>query len=105
MKQIKSKSKSLLNLIIFSLIIIFNIKKYNPEQYFNLCNNTILLFKKKLKKVKKPKISVISPIHNKEKYILRLLRSIQNQNFQSLEIIFVDDCSKDNSVGVRNICK
>ena len=100
MKQIKSKSKSLLNLIIFSLIIIFNIKKYNPEQYFNLCNNTILLFKKKLKKVKKPKISVISPIHNKEKYILRLLRSIQNQNFQSLEIIFVDDCSKDNSVGV-----
>jgi glycosyltransferase involved in cell wall biosynthesis len=32
--------------------------------------------------------------------LLRFLISIQNQNFNNLEIIFIDDCSKDNSVNV-----
>ena len=45
-----------------------------------------------------PKISIISPIYNRGKYILRFLRSIQNQYFDNIEIIFVDDFSSDNSV-------
>ena len=45
-----------------------------------------------------PKISIIIPVYNKEKYILRILRSIQNQNFENIEIIFTDDYSKDNSI-------
>ena len=45
-----------------------------------------------------PKISIISPIYNREKYILTFLRSIQNQFFDNIEIIFVDDFSSDNSV-------
>ena len=62
-----------------------------------MCNNNILLKKEKFKKNVNPKISVISPVYNKEKTISRFLRSIQNQNFENLEIILVDDCSKDNS--------
>ena len=45
-----------------------------------------------------PKISAIIPVYNARKYILRALRSIQNQNMEDIEIILVDDCSKDNSL-------
>ena len=37
-------------------------------------------------------------MNNRGKYILRFLRSIQNQYFDNIEIIFVDDFSSDNSV-------
>jgi glycosyltransferase involved in cell wall biosynthesis len=48
--------------------------------------------------MEKPKISIISSIYNREKYILRFLRSIQNQYFDEIEIILVNDGSNDNSV-------
>ena len=67
------------------------------ESYFLLCNNGILINKKKYKKVYNPKISIITTIYNREKFILRFLRSIQNQFFDEIEIIFIDDFSKDNS--------
>ena len=35
---------------------------------------------------------------NREKFILRILRSIQNQPMKDIEIIFVDDASTDNTV-------
>ena len=72
--------------------------KLKIENYYKLCNNGTLLNKKKFIKNEIPKISIISPIYNREKYILRFLRSIQNQFFDNIEIIFVDDFSSDNSV-------
>ena len=72
--------------------------KLKIENYYELCNNGTLLNKKKFMKNEIPKISIISPIYNRQKYILRFLRSIQNQNFDNIEIIFVDDFSSDNSV-------
>ena len=48
----------------------------------------------KFKKIKNP---IIWSIYNREKYILRFLRSIQNQFFDNIEIILVDDFSTDNS--------
>jgi len=45
-----------------------------------------------------PKISIITPVFNTGKFALRLLRSIQYQNFNSIEIILIDDCSIDNSL-------
>ena len=68
------------------------------EKYFQLCNNKALLRQKKFKRILNPKISVISPIYNKEKFILRFLRSLQNQFFDDIEIILVDDFSKDNTI-------
>ena len=42
-------------------------------------------------------ISVIVPVYNVEKYLERCLSSIINQTFKNLEIILVDDGSKDSS--------
>lgn len=44
-----------------------------------------------------PKISVIVPVYNTEKYIKKCLESIINQTMQDIEIIVVDDGSTDNS--------
>jgi len=78
----------------------FKLKKYilKIENYYKLCNDGTLLNKKKFKKNEIPKISIISSNYNRGKYILRFLRSIQNQYFDNIEIIFVDDFSSDNSV-------
>lgn len=42
-------------------------------------------------------ISVIVPIYNVEKYILNCLQSIQKQTYTNLEVILIDDGSKDKS--------
>src|SRR5574344_1036386 len=45
-----------------------------------------------------PKISVIIPMRDTEKYIAECLDSIMSQTYPNLEIIVVDDGSTDNSV-------
>jgi glycosyltransferase involved in cell wall biosynthesis len=45
----------------------------------------------------KPKISVIMPIYNGGIYLHYSLKSIQNQKMKDIEIIIVNDNSKDNS--------
>lgn len=47
-------------------------------------------------------ISVIVPIYNVEKYLKKCIDSILNQSYKNLEIILVDDGSKDSSL---SICK
>lgn len=42
-------------------------------------------------------ISIIVPIYNVEKYLRRCIDSIRNQTYKELEIILVNDGSKDNS--------
>lgn len=52
-----------------------------------------------------PKISVIIPVYNSEKYIGRCLNSIVNQSYKNIEIIVVDDCSTDKTSDiVQNLC-
>ena len=78
---------------------IFPLKEIkNIESYLNLCNisNISQLYFSDLKKF--PKISIISTIYNRGAYLLRFLKSIQNQNFSDIEIILIDDFSSDNSV-------
>lgn len=48
------------------------------------------------------KLSVIIPVYNTEKYIEKCLDSIAKQTMKDLEIIVVNDGSKDNSEGVIN---
>ncbi|MBU2504126.1 MAG: glycosyltransferase [Nanoarchaeota archaeon] len=43
----------------------------------------------------KPKISVVIAAYNTEKYIQECLDSILNQSIRNIEIIVIDDCSKD----------
>ena len=44
-----------------------------------------------------PKVSVIVPVYNAEKYIERCVNSLKNQTLEDIEIILVDDSSKDAS--------
>lgn len=43
-----------------------------------------------------PKLSVIVPLYNNEKYIMKCIRSIQEQSYRDIQIIIVDDGSTDN---------
>ena len=73
------------------------IKECNKiENYLKLCNNE-LIYLKKIKKFKHPKISIVSPIYNRGKYVLRFIKSIQNQKLKEIEIILIDDNSTDNT--------
>ncbi len=47
-----------------------------------------------------PKISVIIPVYNVEKYLPQALESVINQTFSDLEIICVNDGSTDNSLKI-----
>ena len=47
-----------------------------------------------------PKISLIVPVYNVEKYISKALDSVFNQTFNGIEIICVDDCSTDGSLDI-----
>ncbi|MGN1327029.1 MAG: glycosyltransferase family 2 protein, partial [Clostridia bacterium] len=44
-----------------------------------------------------PKVSVIVPIYNVEKYITKCLESLANQTLEDIQIILVNDGSTDNS--------
>lgn len=47
-----------------------------------------------------PKISVIIPVYNVEKYLCECINSIINQTFKDFEIIFVDDGSTDKTLQI-----
>lgn len=51
-------------------------------------------------------VSVIIPVYNGEKYIIRCLESLQQQNYTEFECILVDDGSVDGSkLLIKKICK
>ena len=95
----------LINIEIFMAIIQTDIIKIENEtkkyQYLLKCAiNGKQLNKEKFKKYHKPKISIIISVYNREKFIKSTLTSIQNQNMKEIEIIFIDDFSKDKSVNI-----
>ena len=71
-------------------------KCLNEELIFNISNKFFL----------NPKISAIIPLYDCEKTIKATVRSIQNQNLTDIEIILVNDNSKDNtSKIIRQLAK
>ena len=52
--------------------------------------------------MKSPKISIVVPIYNVEKFLPFCLNSIINQTYKNLEIILVDDGSTDSSLKICN---
>ena len=90
---------------IFEKIIDFeknlkNITENEIQEFrqFNIDNK--LLNEQNFKKGNNPDISVIITIHNQAHCLHKCLRSVQNQSIKNLEIIFVDDCSTDNSTEI-----
>ncbi|OBQ26573.1 MAG: glycosyl transferase [Aphanizomenon flos-aquae MDT14a] len=49
-----------------------------------------------------PKITVVMPVYNGEKYLDTAIKSILNQKFTNFEFVIVDDASTDNSVEIIN---
>ena len=47
-------------------------------------------------------VSIIVPVYNKEQFLHKLIPSLINQSYKEIEIILIDDGSKDNSL---KICK
>lgn len=52
--------------------------------------------------MKDPKISIIVPVYNTEKYLDKCINSMVNQTLKNIEIILINDGSTDNSL---SICK
>lgn len=48
------------------------------------------------------KVSVVVPVYGVEQYIERCARSLFEQTLDSIEFIFIDDCTLDNSMGILN---
>lgn len=52
-----------------------------------------------------PKVSIIVPVYNSEKYLNKCLESLVNQTLEDIEIIVVNDGSFDNSAQIiKNYC-
>lgn len=71
------------------------------QNYIDLVFNGTLIDKNKKYSLKEnPKISIIISVYNGEAYLKTSLLSIQNQDMKDIEIVIVDDGSKDNSVNL-----
>ena len=71
------------------------------DNYINLLlNHTKIDKNKTYYPSKNPKISIIITIYNGEAFLNTSLLSIQNQDLKDIEIIMIDDGSKDNSVNL-----
>ena len=68
------------------------------KNFIDINTRGILLNTEKIIPFQNPKISVVIPCYNSKNYILRTIRSIQNQNFSNFEIVLVDDFSIDNTL-------
>ncbi len=71
---------------ILIIVFFFIIKDYEYNQLLFLSKN--------------PKISIFLPIYNKEKFLIRSIKSIQIQTLKDLEIIAINDGSTDKSLKV-----
>ena len=76
--------------------------KIKWDDYYHLCKCGKLIEPINNKYPENPLISVILPSFNKEKEIVASIRSIQNQSIKNIEIIIVDDYSKDQSIKIYN---
>ena len=105
----------ILIIISWTVFVIYRILKFNGAQKFyslrlsfdkaldflkDSMADKLIQNKTKFKDVENPKISVVIPIYNCEKFIYRAIRSIQNQNILELEIVLINDHSPDNTLSI-----
>ena len=69
----------------------------NEILYYSKNNNISFAHNEDFYERKNPKISLVITLYNQINYIHKIYFSIQNQSLKDIEIIFVDDDSRDNS--------
>ena len=69
-------------------------------RYTYRSTNRIIEIIKSEKHIEKPKISVIIPVYNIEKFLRKCLDSVVNQTMNDIEIICVNDGSTDGSLDI-----
>ena len=91
----------------FKLIYNKEIEKDYNEEYNDIQNYMDLIFtgtklyeNKIYYNSKRPKISIVISAYNGEAFLKTAILSIQNQDLKDIEIIIVDDCSKDNTISL-----
>ena len=70
------------------------------RNYVSVCKQGLLLPGRIFERYDHPKISVIIPMYNEEKNVLQVIRSIQNQSLQELEIVCINDNSNDKTLSI-----
>lgn len=53
-------------------------------------------------KENQPKISIIIPVYNNQKYLTRCIKSVIEQTYRNIEIIIINDGSTDKSIDIIN---
>ena len=111
--QKKLKLKKLFFILFFIIFNNYYFKKYiisekillKGRKYLNKCLRD-KLNRKTYKKFVNPRVSVIIPVYNCQSSIKQVISSIQNQKMIDIEIILVNDKSKDDSLKIiENIQK
>lgn len=104
--------KSFINLRVLKkiksfILIIFILHNFSYEDYrdmkkfMDICiNGTLINPNENFTKSENPKISIVIALFNAEGYLKNGIFSIQNQDFKDIEIVIVDDFSKDNSTNL-----
>jgi len=91
------------NIYLLSIHINYKNEIQRIAMHFKYYNNVEII--KKFKKQNNPKVSIISSIYNREKFISRFIGNAQNQSFKDIEIILIDDNSIDNSAKLIEMYK
>ena len=106
--------KKFYEMLLFFLLLTFVYSQFAPidksmekslKNYIQTFKQGKLLNDRKFQKSENPKISIIISMYNEEKNVISVIRSIQNQNLEDIEIICVNDNSKDNTLSILNKLK
>ena len=76
------------------------------KYYVTVAKEGQLIPGRKMIKSQNPKISLVIPMYNEQKNILTVIRSIENQSLQDIEIVCVNDNSNDDTLSIlKNLQK
>ena len=101
----KNMRKLLVFLLIFNYISAQYLKMEESmekpfREYIMVCKQGQLLPNRKMEKSDHPKITLIIPMYNEEKNVVQVIRSIQNQSLQEIEILCINDNSNDKTLSI-----
>lgn len=96
-EQILELTNGLPGLIVFGVLILGLLIQLT---YFFFIFSKFAFYKSKHRKPNQPPVSVIVCGKNEDDNIIELLPSVLNQDYPTFEVVFVNDCSVDNTADV-----